>query len=287
MEDFGNMFTVMPMNQRLTLKPGEEYEGSITVINPADAKKDFSYKVTVTPYSVIGEEYAADLTTRSNLSAIVDWITIENPTGTLAPNSSAKVNFKITVPEDAAGGGQYATLTVSSNDAQTADGDVAIENVFEMASIIYASVDGEINHVGTIEENTVPAFSATAPVKVSARLSNEGNVHEEATIVIKATNMFTGETILPSEENQGRYSEMVMPNSERYISREVSNLPMFGMVHIEQTVYYLGLSSVEAVNVLICPIWFLILMVATFGAIVAGIIGTIVKHKKKKAKLAV
>ncbi len=283
MEDFGNMFTVMPMNQRLTLKPGEEYEGSITVINPADAKKDFSYKVAVTPYSVIGEEYAADLTTRSNLSAIVDWITIENPKGTLAPNSSAKVNFKITVPEDAAGGGQYATLTVSSNDAQTADGDVAIENVFEMASIIYASVDGEINHVGTIEENAVPAFSATAPVKVSARLSNEGNVHEEATIIIKATNMFTGETILPSEENQGRYSEMVMPNSERYISREVSNLPMFGMVHIEQTVYYLGLSSVEAVNVLICPIWFLILMFATFGAIVAGIISAIVKHKKKKA----
>ncbi len=286
MEDFGNMFTVMPMNQKFYLTPGEEYEGSITVINPADAKTDFSYKVSVTPYSVVGEEYAADLATRSNLSAIVDWITIENPTGTLAPNSSEKVNFKITVPEDAAGGGQYATITVSSNSAQTADGEVAIENVFEMASIIYASVDGEINHVGKIEENTVPAFSATAPVKVTTRLSNEGNVHEEATIVIKATNMFTGETILPTEENEGRYTEVVMPGSERYISREVSNLPMFGMVHIEQTVYYLGLSSVEAVNVLICPVWFLILMFATFGAIVAGIIGAIARHKKKKSKLA-
>ncbi len=285
MEDFGNMFTVMPMNQKFYLTPGEEYEGSITVVNPADAKTDFSYKVSVTPYSVIGEEYAADLATRSNMSAIVDWITIENPTGTLAPNSSAKVNFKITVPEDAAGGGQYATITVGSNSVPTTDGSVAIENVFEMASIIYASVDGEINHVGTIAENTVPAFSATAPVKVTARLSNEGNVHEEATITIKATNMFTGETILPTEDNAGRYTEVVMPNSERYISREVDNLPLFGMVHIEQTVYYLGLSSVEAVNVLICPIWFLILIFATFGAIVAGIIGVIAKHKKKKSKL--
>ena len=286
MEDFGNMFTVMPMNQKFYLTPGEEYEGSITVVNPADAKTDFPYKVSVTPYSVIGEEYAADLATRSNMSAIVDWITIENPTGTLAPNSSAKVNFKITVPEDAAGGGQYATITVGSNSVPTTDGSVAIENVFEMASIIYASVDGEINHVGTIEENTVPAFSATAPVKVMARLSNEGNVHEEATITIKATNMFTGETILPTEDNAGRYTEVVMPNSERYISREVDNLPLFGMVHIEQTVYYLGLSSVEAVNVLICPIWFLILMFATFGAIVAGIISAIIRHRKKKAKLA-
>lgn len=286
MEDFGNMFTVTPMSQRFYLTPGEEYEGSITVINPADAKTDFSYKVEVTPYSVVGEEYAADLATRSNLSAIVDWITIENPTGTLAPNSSEKVNFRITVPEDAAGGGQYATITVSSNNTQTSDNEVAIENVFEMASIIYASVDGEINHVGKIEENTVPAFSATAPVKVTTRLSNEGNVHEEATIVIKATNMFTGETILPTEENEGRYTEVVMPGSERYISREVSNLPMFGMVHIEQTVYYLGLSSVEAVNVLICPVWFLILMFVTLGAIVTGIIGTIARHKKKKSKLA-
>ncbi len=287
MEDFGNMFTVMPMNQKFYLTPGEEYEGSITVINPADAKNDFNFKVGVTPYSVVGEEYAADLATRSNMSAIVDWITIENPTGTLAPNASTTVNFKITVPEDAAGGGQYATITVSSNNAQTTDGSVAIENVFEMASIIYASVDGEINHVGTIEENTVPVFSATAPVKLTTRLSNEGNVHEEATITIKATNMFTGETILPTEENQGRYTEVVMPGSERYVTREVDNLPMLGMVHIEQTVYYLGLSSVEAVNVLICPIWFLILMIAAFGAVVAGIIRAIIKHKKEKAKLAI
>ncbi len=282
MADFGNMFTVMPMNQTLTLTPGEEYEGSITVTNPADAKNDFSYKINVTPYSVIGEEYAADLATKTNLSAIVDWITIENPKGTLKPNSSTKINFKIKVPEDAAGGGQYAAITVSSNDNQTSSEDLAVENVFEMASVVYATVNGEINHVGEIKENSVPAFSPTTPVKVTARISNNGNVHENATVKIEAKNFFTGETILPTDENNGQYSEMIMPGTERYAVREVGNLPEFGVVQVEQTVYYLGMSSVESVNVIICPIWFLVLMIVTLGAIIAAIVRAIFKRRKNK-----
>ena len=284
MEDYGNMFTVMPMNQTLSLTPGEEYEGSITVTNPADAKKDFNYKIDVTPYSVIGAEYAADLATKTNLSTMVDWITVENSTGTLKPNSSTKINFKIKVPEDAAGGGQYAAITVASNENQTASEGVAVENVFEMASIIYATVDGEINHVGEIKENSIPAFSPTTPVKVTARISNDGNVHESATVAITAKNFFTGETILPTDENNGQYSEMIMPGTERYTTREVDNLPDFGIIQVEQTVYYLGMSSVESVNVIICPVWFLILVIVTLGAIIAAAARAIFKHHKKKPK---
>ena len=284
--DFSNMFSILPMNQRFVLKPGETYEGSITVVNPADAKEDFEYKVTVTPYSVVGAEYSADLATKTNLSALVDWITIENPTGKLKPNEAGEVNFKITVPEDAAGGGQYATIAVSSA-AQGIEGNgVTVNNIFEMASIIYAQVEGEINHEGQIKENLIPGYTAAAPLKTSIQLTNWGNVHEDATIVTKATNMFTGEVVWPREGESGKTNEIVMPGTEHYFSEEIENLPMLGMVHVEQTVYYMGMSSVEAVNVLICPIWFLLLVIVTIGAIIATVVRLIIKHRRKKAELS-
>ncbi len=285
MEDYGNMFTVMPMNQRFLLTPGETYEGTITVVNPADAKTDFHYRASVTPYSVLGTDYAADLATRTNASAIVDWITIENPTETLAPNSFEEIKFTIKVPENAAGGGQYATITVGSDEEIKSDNSVAIGNIFEMASIIYGEVEGEINHSGEIKENTVPGFSAAPPVEVSALLTNGGNIHEDALIVVKATNMFTGETYLPTEDNAGEYNEIVMPGTERYTTHEVENLPFLGMVHVEQTVYYLGVSSTQAVNVLICPIWFLILVIAALGGIIATIVRLILGRRRKKAEV--
>ena len=76
-----NAFTVLPMSQRFVLDPGETYTGKITIVNPADATEDFSYKVGVSPYGVVGENYEADLTTDSDYSAIAKWIEIAEPTG--------------------------------------------------------------------------------------------------------------------------------------------------------------------------------------------------------------
>lgn len=284
MEDFGNMFTVMPMNQQIELVPGETITGTVTVVNPADATSDFHYKASVTPYGVVESDYQIDLASKTNYSKIVDWITIENPTGTVKPNSLEEVKFTIKVPEDAAGGGQYATITISSDTETETSESVTVNNVFEMASIIYGQVDGEVNHKGEIKDNSIPVFSDTPPIKISATLTNDGNVHENATIIVKATNMFTGEVILPSDENQGEYNEVIMPETERYTTREIENLPMLGVVHVEQTVYYLGTTSVQSKNVVICPIWFLILVVVTIIGIIAVIVKLVTRHRKKQAR---
>ncbi|MDO5451829.1 MAG: hypothetical protein Q4F56_01950 [Candidatus Saccharibacteria bacterium] len=283
MENSDNMFTVMPMNQRFTLEPGQVYEGTIKVVNPADAKGDFKYKATVTPYGVMGSDYQADLATITNQSAIVDWITIENPTGSVKPNGYEDIKFKITVPADAAGGGQYATIAISSDAKTEASDEVTVNNVFEMASIIYANVNGEIKHEGEIKDNYVPGFVTTAPVTVSATFTNTGNVHEDATVIIKATNFFTGEVILPTEENEGEYSELIMPGTERVAYREIDNLPALGVVNVDQTVYYMGTVSTVSSNVIICPIWFLALVVLTIAALVTVVVRIVLKHKKKKA----
>ena len=276
-----NMFTVTPMSQRFSLDPGETYTGTITVVNPVDATENFNYKASVVPYGVVGENYDADLTTVSNRTQIVDWVKISNPTGTVEPNGTTKIEFTITVPELAPAGGQYAAITISSNDIGDGGDGVAVKNIFEMASIIYGDVSGDTVREGEILENNVPGFSLITPITVSALINNNGNVHEDATFVITVSNFFTGEVILPTEENEGRYSEIIMPETERYVSREISNLPVVGVVKVNQAIYYNGTSSVVEKNVMICPIWFLLLVVLTLAAIIAVVIRIIMRNKRK------
>ena len=276
-----NAFTIMPMNQKITLNPGEVYEGYITIINPSYATEDFAYKAEVTPYSVADEEYTADLLSESDRTAISKWITIEEPTGSVKPNESKEIKFTIKVPQNAPAGGQYGTIAVSSNqDSSNASG-VSVQNVFEIASIIYADVAGETVHDGEILENNVPSFVLNNPVKTTAILTNKGNVHETAIFTITVSDVFTGRVILPTEENTGRYSEVIMPETTRYAEREVSDLPALGVVKVTQTIDYNGQTSTTEKQIIICPVWFMALVLLTLASIIAAVV-IIVKKRHRK-----
>lgn len=283
MEETSNIFTVLPMSQRLFLNPGEDYEGSITIVNPVDATEDFKYKISVYPYGVSGDNYDADLITDTDRTIITKWIEVAEPTGTIKPNESKEIHFTIKVPKNAPGGGQYATIAVSSDTEATAQDGVAVQNVFEIASIIYADVAGETIHEGDILENIVPGFALTTPVKITALLNNSGNIHENAIFTITATNMLNGQSILPTEGNDGRYSEMIMPDTERYVEREISNLPTIGIVKVTQTINYNGQISTAEQQMIICPIWFLTLVVAALGALIATVVLLIKKHHRRRS----
>ena len=278
-----NFFTVTPMSQRISLEAGKTVEGSISVINPNDSVDALKYKAYVARYSVVGEGYEADLTTDSKYNMIKDWITIENPTGTIEPNKTGEIKFKIKVPGSAPAGGQYAAIIITRDDDTTSsENGVAVKDIFEMASLIYANVNGETVHKGEILSNDIPGFVASAPITVGAMISNEGNTHENATVIIKATNFFTGDVIVEGDAEENYYSEIIMPDTTRYVTREISEgLPLLGIVKVEQTIYYQGSSDVASSNVIICPIWFLLLVFLTIGAIIASIVMMVKKHRKK------
>lgn len=279
-------FTILPMSQNFVLTPGKTYTGFITIVNPASSSSNFSYSVSISPYNVVGENYQADISNPSIYSKIIEWIDIPESTGTIKPNESRDVEFTITVPENAPAGGQYAAIMVSSDSSNQQSSGVSINNVFTLGSIIYADVEGEVNHDGTIIENNVPEFSAVTPVAVSAVLDNHGNIHESAVINITATNAITGEKIFPTEENQNNsFSEIVMPETTRFISRNVDGLPALGIVKIEQTIYYNGEVSTTEKNVVLCPIWFLFLIVLVIISIVAFIFASIRHHRRKKVTI--
>lgn len=284
-ENSSNTFTLTPMSQDIALKPGSTYTGSITIINPASSKSDFNYKVSVTPFNVVGDEYAVDLATEYNRSMITKWIKVSEPTGTLKPNESRQIEYTIKVPDDAPAGGQYATLTVSQGEEQAKDGGLSVNSVLEMASVIYAAVDGETVHQGQILENSIPGFVVGPPVKLTAVLENSGNVHEFATYTITVKDLFTGQVILPTDENDGQYSEVIMPETTFHSEREISNLPTIGIVNVTQTIKYNGQTSTQESNIIICPIWFIVLVLLTIAALITTIVLIVKKHRKHKKSL--
>lgn len=281
-----NSFTLTPMNQDIDLAPGQSYTGTITVVNPADATTDFVYKVAVTPFNMVGQDYTVDLATEYNRSMITKWITIAEPTGTLKPNESKDIEFTINVPENAPGGGQYAALTVTADRGNEDSDGVNVQSVLEMASIVYAKVDGEIIHQGKILSNNIPGFVLNLPAVLTADIENTGNVHDYATYTITVSDFFTGQVILPTEENDGHYSEVIMPETTFHSEREISNLPTIGVVKVSQTIRFNGEVSVQEGNIIICPLWFIILVLLTLAALITTIVVMVKKHRKHKKSLS-
>lgn len=284
--DEQHIFTLTPMNQDIELEAGQTYSGSVTVVNPSDATTDFSYKVSVSPFNMVGEEYTVDLATEYNRSMITKWVTIENPTGTLKPNESGQINFTIKVPDDAPAGGQYAAIIVTADNAGNGDEGLSVQSVLEMASIIYAKVAGETTHSGHILENNIPSFALTTPVVLDAKIENTGNVHDYASYTITVTDFFTGRVILPTEENDGHYSEVIMPETTYHSQREINNLPAVGVVKVTQTIRFNGEVSNAESTIVICPIWFMALILLTIAAIITTIVAIVKKNRKHKKELS-
>ncbi len=250
-------FTVHPMSQRFSLDPGKTYEGSVTVVNPADATSDFTYNIEITPYGVIGKNYSADLRSETGHTLIKDWIKLDETSGTIKPNGKKIVKFKIEVPEDAPPGGQYATIAISGSPTNTDNSGMAVESVLELASIVYGDVSGEVVHDGEILENYIPGFIFATPATVTADISNNGNVHEDASFMLSVKNVITGEKIYPKDNESGSYTELIMPETTKHIERDISNLPYVGIVKVSQNIYYNGHYSSKETDLIICPIWLL------------------------------
>lgn len=278
-------FTVTPMNREMKLEVGRIYEGEITVASPADAESDFHYVVSVTPYSVVDEYNTPDLLTVSNWSEMVNWVEIENPTGVIKANQSAKVKYKIKVPLDAPAGGQYVTVSVRSNDFATTSNSSQVQNVLELASVIYAEIGGETNHAGYVAENTIPGFVTSGTPAVNTLIINNGNVHETATVTIQVKNVLTGTTIYPHEGESGEFYEMVMPAGSRYVTRELDELAALGVYEVTQNVEFLGETSYNTVKMVICPIWFIVLVMITLGALIGTIAALIVRRRRQHKKV--
>ncbi len=283
--DTTNIFTVTPMSQDITLDAGDVYEGSVTVANPANASEDFEYRVVVSPYAVEGDDYEADFLSESVRTQVVDWITVENPTGTLKPNETVSVKFTIRIPETAPAGGQYAALLISSNTDAGPSSGISVNNVFEMASLIYVNISGETIEDGAVLENKIPGFVTASPIRVSALITNNGNSHQIARVGLEVKDAFSSTVVYPTPGDSGAINEVIMPETSHTVTRDISGVSTIGVYEVTQTIDYLHERHQAKQIVVVCPIWFMTLVLITIVTVVAAIVYRIKSVRRRKRVL--
>lgn len=257
---------IVPGFEELTLVPGEKYQGTFSVVNPSSVEgNSVDYRIIVTPFSVTDENYNIDFTKKTEYTDIVDWITIEEKSGTLAPEELKEIHFTIDVPQTAKSGGQYASIMARiDNPEKTNDNSYSIMSRSQVAMILYAAIDTELVSEGTILENKIPTFSFDSPISVTSRISNNGNIHSKAINILRVENAFTGKEYYSSVNSPKTNS--ILPGTELLVVDTWEETPALGVFRVVQSISYNNKVDTSSGIVFVCPIWFLIIWLIFIGS---------------------
>ena len=214
---------------------------------------------------------------------MMDWITLDKESGVVEPNSTDTIWYTINVPEDAPAGGQYATILIKDDTKRVDEGsgNVSIQSISQMASIIYAEVAGETRDDGRVISNDVPGLVLSNPLTATSVVQNDGNVHTNATYTLQVWPMFGGEEICTNEEKPSE--SLVMPETTKYHAEEC-NLPSVGLFKVKQKVTIFGEESVVEKVVLMCPLWLMFVVLAVIVGIIIWIVMKVRRRGKKTSK---
>jgi len=257
------------------LEPGEEYRGTFEVRNTG--QKALSFTVTGAPYSVKNEKYEPDFSTTNAYTELNDWMTVTPSEGEVEPGGTVEVEYVINVPEDTHGGQQNAAIIVQATNLGDADGS-AVQALGQVAFIIYSNVKGEVIESAKITENQIPGFLLNPPVKVSSTVENTGNVYAEASYTLQVFKLFGGEEVYTNEENPE--TSTVFAGTKRYNEMEWKGAPQLGIYRLRQTVKIFDEESVKEKIVVLCPVWFLFIVLLAIFLVIFWI-ATRVKQRKK------
>lgn len=268
--------TLSPMNTRIVLTPGEVYEGSFTVANPARNDEPYNFGASVVPFFV-NDSYEVTFGATDNYSQIVDWTSLVEQGGTLQPNESMKIHYIIDVPEDAPAGGQYVAIKVGSvNNNSQAEG-ISLKVTYGVAYIIYAEVAGFTDRSGEITEINIPGFLLDGNISASAAVKNTGNVHDLATYKLQVYPFLSSEEIYTNEEDP---EKMVILPGRTYLKDSYwAETPPVGIFNVVYTVEFEGVTAQVKKLVIKCPIWLLFIIIF---AIIAIIMYFFIRSKNRK-----
>ena len=265
---------VSPSTQQLGgLEPGEEREGSFKVQNVGSGPFDF--KVYASAYEVKNENYDPVFDGEKDRLKISNWFTFSQERGHLESDTEVTITYRIKVPADAPGGGQYGAIMVETENSK--DNSSNIQAISRVGIIIYSHINGEINHCTRILENKLPSFLFNPPIFGETRVENCGNIDAELKTSLKVYPFFSNEEIYSNEEKPTAAN--TLPNTKRYNKETWSNSPSIGIFNVEQTIQYGSETKVERKLVIICPIWLIVLIILFILSVIFWIAVRIREHK--------
>lgn len=258
------------------MKPGDTKEFKFKVQNTGS--EPFRYEIFTTPYSVINENYEQDFSSDTNYTDIAKWITFSQDGGEIQPDKQDEITATIKVPQDVPAGGQYASVMIHTlgNPTSSDGGDksaVSITN--QIGLIVYSNIAGETRKAGSIVESKIPSFLFAPPITATSVVENTGNVHAKATYILQVYPFFGSEEVYTNEEQPTTIT--ILPETRRLNTITWDGAPQLGIFKVKQTVKFLDKTEVTEKVVFLCPIWFLLIILAIIFLVIFLIVSRIFK----------
>ena len=248
---------VKPVEQELNLEPGATYSSSITVKN--GGRLPFTINLFVLPYQALNENYDPDFSTENSYTNLKNWITFPKDSIHLEPGEEVEAEFRVSVPKNIPGGGQYAAIIVQTRD--TINEDSTFRTIGQVASLLYAHVEGE-EHIGAVMMgHKLPGFLLSSPFSASVTVKNDGNIDFRVDHSLTVYDFFTNKPVFTPESKDadgktpGHATPIILPDTSRTNTLTWEGAPELGVFRAVQHIQFLGQEYTFERIVIVCPIW--------------------------------
>lgn len=271
-EDSTSVLTAMPVRygdqENLQLVPGQAANFSLRIRNNGDTP------VTITSLAedfIIGDDYitpvAVNVPDGQNRWAMAGWTTITPAIQVIQGNTTAAVQVRIQVPQDALPGGHYMMITHQPVvSAAPGNNNTSINQ--RVGTLIYGIVPGDFNEVAFLRNLTVPQLSDLGPVPFSFLVDNDSEAHIRPQLSVKIYN-FWGKEIFSQAIESGN----IFPKTSREFDSQWERIWGFGRYRLEITMLY-GSSGITTTSTQthfwLFPIWLFLAALVAVLALVAG-----------------
>jgi uncharacterized membrane protein len=197
-----------------------------------------------------------------------DIIRFEISDFTLTANTSRAIAYQISVPADFTPGGYYYTIFATNKSKNG-----SIETQSRVGSLIFLTVDGNLDRTTSIIQTQAPSFSVRPRIPVSVKLENTGNVHSENVVTTELSgSMMTTQKVSSLH--------LVIPGTVRTLSYNIAapRFPGIYTIHISSNNGYTP-PSTTTLQIAYIPIWCI-----AFGIALAILGGSAVRKRKRQKK---
>jgi hypothetical protein len=278
--------SISPTDIRLSLDPGTVKDGQITVRSTGTETQEVF--ATIAPFSVSGAEYTQNFSNKTARNEIVNWTSIniegcdinsiDEEKGriyfTMRPKEECKLSYRVSVPDNAPGGAQYAALFIQQSDtAENKQSGIGINTIGRIGIVMFGTISGETHESGELVSQKIPFWVFSGPIETLATVRNSGNIDFDTTYEIEVFNLF-GSQVYKSDPK----SSIVMADTTRGIPVKWEESSI-GIYNVKQTVSFLGGDPYIKEGLVICiPLWLLLVILAAIAIFVVAFI-----YGRKKA----
>jgi len=273
---------ISPVRVEYRLEPGRVQEGTIRVSNTG--AEGFEFTVSAVPHTIIDSAYLERSEEPTPRTEIARWVVFDQTSFFLDSGESILVPFRIEVPVNAPGGGQFAMIMVETSGNQQ-NGHIA--STKRLGMVVHSRVSGETVEVAELVSAHIPRFHLRAPVTATSKVENQGNVDVMVGYRMHVRSLL-GRTVFANyctDDVQDGCSAngqelLIFPEpseTRRIVELKWEGAPVLGIFRVTQEIEVLGQVHSETRTVFVVPLFMLILL----AVIVVGLIVWVVSKRNK------